>query len=199
MNIVYKLNVDNGNLDNALKALRGHVAKGRALDNEESAVKEHFKYIGVSLETPSAKDKLDQIRQKRAALGYDTRAEFDECFEAFANSYYDCETPNGEMIDQNVVYLLDKGMYTTPKQLEHVQKKFADNLTMLRMIESYAAKKNWPDFDVQIDNGQYVTALAGLRDLRDGVLHDHSGYNAMFVEKYDTADKLMEFYRAQEN
>lgn len=199
MNINFKLNIDRTNIDNALKVLHGHIAKGRALDNEEKAVKDHFAYIGQSLATQSARDKLEEIRQKRATLAYESRAAFNEFLEAYEDDFHELENPNGEHIDKNILSLIEHDMYILPYQLEYVQKKYADNLTMLRLVENYAKKKEWPDFEVQVDSPQHRRALAGLQYLRDGVLYNHSGYDADFVAKYDTANKLMEYYAAQDN
>lgn len=199
MNINFKLNVDRTHIDNALKVLHGHIAKGRALDNEEKAVKDHFAYIGQSLATQSARDKLEEIQQKRAALAYESRAAFNEFLEAYEDNYHELENPNGEHIDKNILSLIEHDMYILPYQLEYVQKKHADNLTMLRLIENYAKKKEWPGFEVQVDSSQYRHALAGIQHLRDGVLYNHNGYDADFVTKYDTADKLIAYYNERNN
>ena len=198
MNINFKLNIDRTNIDNALKVLHGYIAKSRALDNEEKAVKDHFAYIGQSLATQSARDKLDEIQQKRAAQRWDTRAAFDEYLKSYRNNYLELETPNGEAVDKNVLEMMGHKMYILPSQLEYLQEKFADNLTMLRFIEIYAHKEEWPDFELRIDNQQYKHALTGLQHLCDGVLYNHNGYDADFVAKYNSADKLLAYYDAQD-
>lgn len=194
MNIDYKYLPDTTSLDEALKILRTYINSQRKLDEEKTAVLEHAKYIGASLDVPSIRDKINEIERRKGASQIDSHCAFDECLAKFEEAFEEVETPNGSAVDRDVLLMLENNMYTRPRQLEHVQRQFLDNPTMLNIIERYAAKQNWPDFNVMHDASRYTRGINEVKRAAKGIFSDYNGYFSDFVCKYDTSDKVLDFY-----
>lgn len=194
MDVNFKYNVSLESLDDALKILRTYVQEQKKLDESKRAVIEHAKYVGASLDTPSIRDKIDEIERKKGGNQIESHCAFDECIAKFEAAFEEIETPNGGAVDPGVMLMMEHDMYTRPRQLEHVQQQYADNPTMLNLIEKYAAKKNWPGFNVLHDASRYTTGINEVRRAAKGVFSDYNGYFGDFILKYDTGEKLLDFY-----
>lgn len=121
-----------------------------------------FSEDGISKERESIISKFNTDTQTAVA---NCRAAIQKQKDGYMKEVHDYYTPDGSKIDLNGMNLIKAGFAMTEDEFVHMVIKYADNVTMLRIIEKYAVESKMID---TIRNRHMKCAAAFVRAKKAG-------------------------------
>lgn len=168
----YKINTQY--LGNAFRRAKEAVAIWEALENRLAAL-DPFQNSDVIHESKEYLERRRAEVLKEAELTLNgLRNRFSEAMRLFKADIVAQTMPDGENLHvkaRNDLELLDRDLIASPDELERIRKKYSNilNPAMLRAIEKYAARYEWPGFEFTFDAELYRRAAAALEELAEDV------------------------------